>query len=126
MLQCSKDKDRSLPETRLGLAENIGSKNGLRDTNLLDCEKAMPMSDLYGPRNVITMTNFRNVRPSHNDIILDRRFAVVLKPSEQVEQGEYMMLYHDMLLWSGAASEVSGSMMLPNLNLVIIENNYKT
>ena len=37
-----------------------------------------------------------------------------------------MTVYHDTLLCSGAALEVSGDMMPPNLNLVIIENNYKT
>jgi hypothetical protein len=51
LLQCCKDENCCLPKTRLGLAQDVGSKNGLRNANLLDCEKAMPMSDLYGPRN---------------------------------------------------------------------------
>jgi hypothetical protein len=37
LLKGGEDEYRSLPEARLGLAENIGSENGLRNTNLLDC-----------------------------------------------------------------------------------------
>lgn len=52
LLQRGEDEDSGLSETRFSLAENIGSKDGLRNANLLDCEKAMPMSDLYRPRNM--------------------------------------------------------------------------
>ena len=37
LLQCSEDKDSRLSETGLGLAENVVTKNGLRNGNLLDC-----------------------------------------------------------------------------------------
>ena len=57
--------------------------------------------------------------------MLDKRFAALSGPIKKARQGEYTIIYHDMLIYSGAASEVSDNTMLPNLNLVIIENNYK-
>lgn len=37
LLEGRQDKNCSLAETRLGLAKNIGSKNGLGNADLLDC-----------------------------------------------------------------------------------------
>lgn len=37
LLETGKDEDGGLTETGFGLAENIGSENCLRDTNLLNC-----------------------------------------------------------------------------------------
>ena len=44
LLEGSKNEDRGFTETGLGLAENVRSKDGLRDANLLNCEGG-PMSD---------------------------------------------------------------------------------
>ena len=40
LLKCSENEDGCLSETGLGLAENIGSKDGLRNAYLLDCSEA--------------------------------------------------------------------------------------
>lgn len=37
LLKCCKNKDCSLTKARLGLAQNIGTENSLRDSKLLDC-----------------------------------------------------------------------------------------
>ncbi len=37
LLKSGENKDCSLTETRLGLAKNVGTKDGLRNANLLDC-----------------------------------------------------------------------------------------
>lgn len=37
LLQGGENKDGSLAETRFGLAKDIGSEDGLRNANLLDC-----------------------------------------------------------------------------------------
>ena len=52
LLECSEDEDGCLSETGLGLAEDIGSKDGLRDAHLLDCSEAKPMSDLFSRMNM--------------------------------------------------------------------------
>ena len=38
-LKRGKDEDGRLSETRLGLTEDIGTENGLRDGKLLDCRR---------------------------------------------------------------------------------------
>jgi hypothetical protein len=45
LLKCCQDEDSSLTETGLGLAEDIGSENSLRNANLLDCKMIEPMLD---------------------------------------------------------------------------------
>ena len=47
LLKCSENEDGRLSETGLGLAEDVGSKDGLRNAHLLDCSEAKPMSDLF-------------------------------------------------------------------------------
>lgn len=37
LLEAGENEDGSFAQTRLGLADNVGSKDGLRDTDLLDC-----------------------------------------------------------------------------------------
>jgi hypothetical protein len=44
LLKSSKDEDGCLSETRLGLAKNVVTENGLRNGNLLDC-RARGMSE---------------------------------------------------------------------------------
>jgi hypothetical protein len=44
LLKSGEDEDSSLTKTRFGLAEDIGTENCLRDTNLLDC-RVEPMLD---------------------------------------------------------------------------------
>ena len=39
MLEGREDEDGSFPQTRFGLAENIGTEDGLRDADLLDYVK---------------------------------------------------------------------------------------
>jgi len=39
LLKGSENEDCGLSETRLGLAEDIGSKDSLRNANLLDCSE---------------------------------------------------------------------------------------
>lgn len=46
LLKRGKDKDCSLSEAGLRLAQHIGSEDGLRDAHLLDCDEAMPKLDL--------------------------------------------------------------------------------
>ena len=46
LLKRRKDKHCSLSKARLCLAQYIGSKDGLRDAHLLDCDEAMPKLDL--------------------------------------------------------------------------------
>lgn len=52
LLKCRKDKDCSLSETGLCLAQDIGSKDGLRNAHLLDCNEAMPKLDLLSRNDV--------------------------------------------------------------------------
>ena len=52
LLQCRKDKDCSLSESGLRLAQDIGSKDGLRNAHLLDCEEATPKLDLLSPNDI--------------------------------------------------------------------------
>ena len=52
LLKCSENEDGCLSETGLGLAEDIGSKDGLRNAHLLDCSEAKPMSDLFSRMNM--------------------------------------------------------------------------
>ena len=40
LLKSCEDENGGFPKARLGLAEYIGSQNGLRDADLLDCGKA--------------------------------------------------------------------------------------
>ena len=46
LLKSGQDEDCGLSKTGFGLAKNVGSKNRLRNTNLLDCSEAMPKLDL--------------------------------------------------------------------------------
>ena len=41
LLKRCEDEDGRLSETGFGLAEDVGSKDGLRNAHLLDCSKAM-------------------------------------------------------------------------------------
>lgn len=41
LLERAEHEDSSLSETGLGLAQNIGTEDGLRDANLLDCNSRM-------------------------------------------------------------------------------------
>lgn len=52
LLKRRKDKDCSLSETGLCLAQDIGSKNGLRNAHLLDCDEAMPKLDLLSRNDI--------------------------------------------------------------------------
>ena len=45
LLKSSENEDGCLSETGLGLAEDICSKDGLRNAHLLDCSEAKSMSD---------------------------------------------------------------------------------
>lgn len=52
LLKGRKDKDGSLPEAGLCLAQDICSKYGLRNAHLLDCDEAMPKLDLLSRNDV--------------------------------------------------------------------------
>ena len=52
LLKRSKDKYCSLSKAGLRLAQHIGSKDGLRDAHLLDCDEAMPKLDLFSRNNM--------------------------------------------------------------------------
>ena len=60
LLQGSKDEDGCLSETGLGLAENVVTKNGLRNGNLLDCRaRGHVRTDLKA-----VATKYKGKRPS--------------------------------------------------------------
>lgn len=46
-MKSSQDEDRGLSETRLGLAENVDVQDSGRNADLLDCNEADGMLDLY-------------------------------------------------------------------------------
>ena len=46
LLKRRKDKNCSLPKTGFRLAQHIGSKDGLRNAHLLDCDEAISKLDL--------------------------------------------------------------------------------
>ena len=52
LLKRCEDKYCSLSEAGLCLAEHIGSKDGLRDAHLLDCNEAMPKLDLLSRNDI--------------------------------------------------------------------------
>lgn len=52
LLKGREDKDGSLSEAGLRLAQDICSKYGLRNTHLLDCNEAIPKLDLLSRNDV--------------------------------------------------------------------------
>ena len=70
LLKCRKDEDCSLSKPGLCLAEDIGSKDGLRNAHLLDCDEAMPMLDLLSRNDISKCPVHFNVRPSRIYMIL--------------------------------------------------------
>lgn len=62
LLKGADNEDRSLTETRLGLAEDVGADNSLRDANLLDC--LVMMLEYVRPSKVEEQASKRVERPS--------------------------------------------------------------
>ena len=52
LLKRRKDEDCSLPKTGLCLAQDIGSKDGLRNAHLLDCDEATPKLDMLSRNDI--------------------------------------------------------------------------
>lgn len=63
LVKSGQDEDSGLSETRLGLAENIDIKNCGRNADLLDCDEADGMLDLYSTQNVKKKRVAKSVHP---------------------------------------------------------------
>lgn len=61
LLECGQHEDRSLTKTGLGLAKDIGSEDGLRNTDLLDWRK---MLEYVRPIVSVRDDHEQSVRPS--------------------------------------------------------------
>jgi hypothetical protein len=77
LLQACQDKDCSLSHTRLGLAEDIGTEDGLRDTFLLNLgrvnARVLPPVSLLTLRRVLKT----EVRDSSQELWLEEEIPVI-------------------------------------------------